>query len=155
MDLLLWRHAEAEDGLPDLARELTGKGEKQARRVAQWVNDRLPNSARIVASPALRTQQTARALTELSGRKLKILPQLAAGSSVEEFLRAVDWPHARGAVVAVGHQPMLGLVASKLLTGMEQPWAIKKGALWWFSSRTEEADSSAILLIAAISPNLL
>mgnify|MGYP003693557069 CR=1 FL=1 len=26
MDLILWRHAEAEDGSPDLARELTAKG---------------------------------------------------------------------------------------------------------------------------------
>jgi len=154
MELLLWRHAEAEDGAPDLARKLTAKGEKQARRVAQWLNDRLPGSARIVASPAMRTQQTARALTELADRKLKILPQLAPGSSVEDFLRAADWPHARGALVAVGHQPMLGLVASKLLTGIEQPWAIKKGALWWLSSRSEEGDS-AVVLIAAISPNLL
>jgi len=155
MELLLWRHAEAEDGVSDLARKLTAKGEKQARRVAQWLNDRLPNSARIVSSPALRAQQTARALAELSDRKLKVLPQLSPGASVEEILHAVDWPHARGTIVAVGHQPTLGLVASKLLTGTEQPWAIKKGALWWLSSRTEEGDSSAVLLLAAISPNLL
>ena len=155
MELLLWRHAEAEDTLPDVARELTAKGQKQARRVAQWLNDRLPGSARVVTSPALRAQQTARALTELSNRKLKILPQLAPGSSVEEFLRAVDWPQGRGAVVAVGHQPTLGLVASKLLTGIEQPWALKKGAVWWFSSRTEEGDSSELLLLAAVTPNLL
>jgi len=155
MDLLLWRHAEAEDGGPDLARKLTAKGEKQSRRVAQWLNDRLPGSARVLTSPALRAQQTARALTELSNRKLKVLQQLAPGASVDEFLRAVDWPHARGAVLAVGHQPMLGLVASKLLTGIEQPWAIKKGGLWWFSSRTDEGESSSLLLIAAISPSLL
>jgi len=155
MDLLLWRHAEAEDGGPDLARKLTAKGEKQSRRVAQWLNDRLTGSARVLTSPALRAQQTARALTELSNRKLKVLQQLAPGASVDEFLRAVDWPHARGAVLAVGHQPMLGLVASKLLTGIEQPWAIKKGGLWWFSSRTDEGESSSLLLIAAISPSLL
>ncbi len=34
MDLLLWRHAEAEDGTPDLKRKLTPRGEKQARQMA-------------------------------------------------------------------------------------------------------------------------
>jgi len=154
MELLLWRHAEAENGVPDLGRKLTAKGEKQARRVAQWLNDRLPESARVVASPAVRAQQTARALIELSDRKLKILPQLAPGTGVEEFLRAVRWPDARATVVAVGHQPMLGLVASRLLAGTEQPWAIKKGALWWLSSRPEEGDSEAAL-IAMVNPNLM
>jgi len=154
MELLLWRHAEAEDGVPDLGRKLTAKGEKQARRMAQWLNDRLPGSARIVASPAVRTQQTARALLDLYDRKLKILPQLGPDAGVEEFLRAVDWPDARGTIVAVGHQPTLGLVASKLLTGVEQPWSIKKGALWWLSSRTEDGDSAASV-IAMVNPSLL
>jgi len=154
MELLLWRHAEAENGTPDLERALTAKGEKHARRVAQWLNDRLPESARVLASPAVRTQQTARALIELSGRKLKLVPELGPGASVEDFLRAVDWPDARHTIVAVGHQPTLGLVASTLLAGTEQPWAIKKGAIWWVSSRPEEGDSEAAL-IAMVNPNLM
>ena len=28
MDLILWRHAEAEEGLPDLSRKLTARGQK-------------------------------------------------------------------------------------------------------------------------------
>jgi len=154
MELILWRHAEAESTLPDLGRKLTAKGEKQARRVAQWLNDHLPESARIVSSPAVRTQQTARALVELSDRKLKIVQGLAPGATAEEFLRSVDWPDARGTIVAVGHQPTLGLVASRLLCGAEQPWAIRKGALWWFSSRPEEGDSDAAL-VAMLNPNMI
>ena len=34
MDLLLWRHAEAEDGIPDLKRKLTKRGEKQAQQMS-------------------------------------------------------------------------------------------------------------------------
>ena len=154
MELLLWRHAEAESSMPDLARKLTPKGEKQARRVAQWLNNRLPESARILCSPAVRTQQTAQALLELTGGKLRIVPEIAPGASAEDFLRAVDWPDARATIVAVGHQPTLGLVASRLLCGAEQPWAIRKGALWWFSSRPDEGDSDAAL-VAMINPNLL
>jgi len=154
MELLLWRHAEAEDGSPDLGRKLTARGEKQARRVAQWLNDRLPSSARIVASPAVRTQQTARALIELSERKIKTLPALAPGASVAEFLRAVQWPDARHVVVAVGHQPTLGLVASTLMTGTEQAWEVKKGALWWLRARTEDGEGEAAL-ITMVNPSLL
>ena len=36
MDLLLWRHAEAVEGSPDHARELTERGQRQARRMATW-----------------------------------------------------------------------------------------------------------------------
>jgi phosphohistidine phosphatase len=154
MELVLWRHAEAEDGTPDMERKLTVKGEKHARRVAQWLNDRLPDSARVIASPSVRTQQTAKALIDLSHRKLKLLPALGPGAGVDEFLRAVDWPDARGTIVAVGHQPTLGLVASTLLSGAEQPWAIKKGAIWWLSSRPDEGDSDAAL-IAMIHASLL
>ncbi len=65
MDLILWRHAEAHpqrDGQTDLERALTAKGERQAERMAEWLNRRLADSTRILVSPALRTQQTARAL---------------------------------------------------------------------------------------------
>ena len=34
MDLLLWRHAEAVDGIPDNTRELTERGLRQAHKVA-------------------------------------------------------------------------------------------------------------------------
>jgi phosphohistidine phosphatase len=154
MELLLWRHAEAEDGTADLERRLSARGEKQARRVAAWLNDRLPGTARILTSPAVRTQQTAAALMALADRKLKVVPQLAPGADPEDFLRAVDWPNARSTVVAVGHQPTLGLVASTLLAGSAQYWSIKKGALWWLSSRAEDGEGTAALL-AMIHPGLL
>ena len=62
MDLLLWRHAEAEDGEDDLKRRLTARGEKQARTMAAWIRDHQPKDLRIIVSPAMRTQQTAEAL---------------------------------------------------------------------------------------------
>jgi len=38
MELILWRHAEAEPGEPDDARALTGKGHKQAWKMAEWLD---------------------------------------------------------------------------------------------------------------------
>lgn len=154
MELLLWRHAEAEDGVPDLDRKLTAKGEKQARRVATWLHDRLPGSARILTSPAVRAQQTAAALAALADRKVKVIAQLAPGTEPGEFLRAVGWPDARSTIVAVGHQPTIGLVASTLLSGSAQYWSVKKGALWWLSSSPEDGEGAAALL-AMVHPSLL
>jgi phosphohistidine phosphatase len=154
MELLLWRHCEAEPGEPDLGRALTGKGEKQARRVAAWLHAHLPDSARILVSPARRAQQTAAALAELAPRKVKTVDAIAPGASAEDVLRAAHWPEAKSTVVVVGHQPTLGWVASRLLAGAEADWAIKKGGVWWFSSRSRLGIEQAVLR-AVITPDLL
>lgn len=154
MDLILWRHAEAEPGEPDLGRRLTGKGEKQARRMADWLHAHLPDAARIVVSPAARTQQTAQALAELGPRKLRTMESIAPGAGVDDILAAAGWPDARHPVVIVGHQPTLGWVAGRLLTGDQSSWAIRKGAVWWLQSRSRDGQLQVILR-AVINPDLL
>jgi phosphohistidine phosphatase len=154
MELLLWRHCEAEPGEPDLGRALTGKGEKQARRVAAWLHAHLPDTARILVSPARRAQETAAALAELAPRKLKTVDALAPGASVEDVLRALRWPDGKAAVVVVGHQPTFGWVASRLIIGAEADWPIKKGGVWWFSSRNRDGVEQAVIR-AVISPDLV
>jgi len=154
MELLLWRHCEAEPGEPDLGRALTGGGEKQARRMAAWLHARLPDSARILASPARRAQQTAQALAELAPRRLKTVDALAPGASVEDVLRAVRWPDAKSVVVVVGHQPTLGRVASLLLGGSESDWPVRKGGVWWFGSR-DRGGVGQVVLRAVMNPDLL
>ncbi len=94
MELILWRHAEAEDSSPDMARALTKKGRNQASRMADWLNPRLPQPVRILMSPALRTVQTAQAL----GRSCEEVAALAPGGSVDNILAAVGWPDADGCV---------------------------------------------------------
>ena len=107
MDLILWRHAEAQDpldGQEDMSRALTGRGEKQAARMAHWLDRQLPEGARVLVSPARRCEQTAQALD----RKFKIRPELAIGGTVEQLLEAAQWPHGKATVLIVGHQPVLG-----------------------------------------------
>src|SRR6476469_3237240 len=98
MDLILWRHAEAEEGSPDLQRPLTAKGQKQARRMAEWLASQLPEGCRILVSPALRTLQTVEPL----GRKYKVVPEIGPGASAQDVLRAVNWK-GKEAVMVVGH----------------------------------------------------
>ncbi len=137
MNLILWRHAEAEilrAGQDDLERELTNKGRRQAKRMAEWLDQRLPASARILVSPAARTQQTVAPL----GRTFTTLTALAPEHSADELLVAAGWPGAADTVLVVGHQPALGIVAARLLCGEEQAWSVKKGAVWWLECRERE-----------------
>ncbi len=144
MDLILWRHAEAELlrlGQDDMRRGLTPKGERQARRMAAWLNERLLPSTRILASPALRAQQTARALD----RHFETVKLLAPGRSVDDLLAAAHWPDSGEPVLIVGHQPTLGLVAARLLAGVEQAWPVKKAAVWWLVQRDREGVAEVTL----------
>ena len=153
MDLILWRHAEAlemREVQDDLDRALTPKGERQAQRVANWLNQQLPATTRVLASPARRTQQTATALD----RKFKTVPALAPDGTVEGLLHAVRWPDAREPVLVVGHQPVLGLAAAYLLSGEAQAWAVRKGALWWLRVREREGVLQ-VVLHAVVSPELV
>jgi len=154
MELILWRHAEAEIGEPDLGRKLTPKGEKQARRMSEWIHTHLPQNAKIYVSPAMRAQQTASALADISHRKLRTMDEIAPGATADEVLAAVDWPKARATIVIVGHQPTLGLIASELLAGQAQDWSIKKGGLWWFSQRERDGEDQTVLR-AVINPDLI
>jgi phosphohistidine phosphatase len=150
VELILWRHAEAVDGTPDLARKLTAKGEKQAAEMARWLRSRLPKSTRVIVSPAQRTVQTASAL----GENFEIMRDLAPEAAPAALLACAGWPDHKGAVLVVGHQPTLGLVASQLIAGEPMPWAIKKGAIWWISRRTR-LEHPQVVLQAVMSPSLL
>lgn len=150
MDLILWRHADAEDGVPDDARKLTAKGEKQAQQVGRWLKSHLPEGARILVSPARRAQQTASAL----GREYETSREVGTGASVVSVMAAAGWPDAKGAVVVVGHQPTLGRIAAVLLSGTEADWSVKKGGVWWFSNRLRD-DETQTVLRAVMSPEFL
>jgi phosphohistidine phosphatase len=153
MDLILWRHAEAHparEGQDDLERALTAKGERQAQRMGDWLNQRLAHSTRILASPAVRAQQTAKAL----GRSFKTVEALKPDASVEAVLKAARWPDAPEPVLVIGHQPTLGMVAASLLTSVPSPWAVKKGAVWWLRCRDRE-EGSQVVLQAVQAPDCL
>ncbi len=150
MDLILWRHAEAEESLPDMARKLTPRGQKHAARVAEWLHQRLPSKFVVLASPAERTRQTAVAL----GVPFKTVAALAPGASVAAVLAAAEWPDRKGAVILVGHQPDLGRVAAELISGESADWTIKKGGVWWLTNRVRN-DEAQVVVRAVMAPDLL
>ena len=148
MNIVLWRHADAADGSPDHERELTDKGRTQAKRMAAWLNERLPADAVILVSPAVRAQQTAAALK----RAVITSPALSTQTDPITLLKAVD-AHRDGTVLVVGHQPTLGRVASRLLTGVEADLSFKKCAVWWITVHPGRGEVGT--LKAVMTPELL
>jgi phosphohistidine phosphatase len=152
MDLILWRHAEAEDihdGIDDGERKLTAKGKKQAQKMAAWLNAQLPDDVRIIVSPAVRAVQTAEALD----RKFELDKGLFTSASISDLLTVSRWP-VEGTVLLVGHQPTLGQFAALLMSGHPQNWDVKKGAVWWLRSAPEGSNLNATLR-AAMAPAML
>ncbi|MEQ1591613.1 MAG: histidine phosphatase family protein [Thiobacillaceae bacterium] len=150
MELILWRHADAEDSSPDMARILTQKGRTQAARMADWLNPRLPPEVRVLMSPAMRTMQTAQAL----GRECEVAAALAPGASADAVIDAAGWPGGEGCVVVVGHQPTLGRIATRLLTGRDGDIGFRKGGIWWFQNRIRQGEVQVVLKVA-VSPDWL
>ncbi|MES2245169.1 MAG: histidine phosphatase family protein [Pseudomonadota bacterium] len=156
MDLILWRHAEAEEspadaqGGNDLERSLTPRGEKQAARMAAWLDRQLPERARILVSPARRCEQTALAL----GRKYKIRAELGPDAPPSQLLELVQWPVNKLPILVIGHQPTLGQTIAQLLGLQESDCAVKKGALWWLRTREREGGLQTVV-VTVQSPELL
>jgi len=150
LEIVLWRHAEAEDGLDDLARALTAKGHRQAERMGRWLDALLPPDARVLVSPALRAQQTVQGL----GRAFETVPEIAPGAAPEAILAvaAVGGANATGCVLLVGHQPTLGQAAARLLTGQAGHMELKKGSVTWL--RRAPGNASFHLKVA-MTPALL
>jgi phosphohistidine phosphatase len=148
MDLVLWRHADAEEGGDDLARALTPRGAKQAARMAEWLEQRLPKNARVIVSPARRAQQTADPLS----REASTSSEIAPGAPAAAILKAAGWPRGSGTVVVVGHQPSLGAAAALAVTGKAAEWRMKKGGVWWLSVKAGESSPA---VVAVMTPDLL
>lgn len=153
MDLILWRHAEAiELDLvgDDMARYLTPRGDKQAARMGAWLDRQLPDGAKVWSSPAVRAEQTAAAL----GRKFKTHAALAPLANADQLLELVQWPHGRGCVLVVGHQPTLGHTIARLLGLQAEECTMKKGSLWWLRYR-ERDEVGQTVVVTVQTPDLL
>jgi len=153
MDLIFWRHAEAFeslDGQDDLSRTLTPKGEKQAQRMSQWLDRQLPEGIRVMSSPAVRCEQTVKAL----GRKVKYKSELLPNASLDDLLVTAGWPDSKMSVLIVGHQPVLGQAVAYLLGISGGECSLRKGAVWWLRSRVRDGETQTIV-VSVQTPELL
>ena len=159
VDLFIWRHAEADDTSPDLARALTAKGRRDASRVGRALARLVGDDTRIIASPAVRTRQTAAALVEPTKLTLGVEPRIAPGAPVDAAIATVETAiaAARGgtaSIVVVGHQPWVGQLAHHFLTGRDGDWAFRKAAAWWLVRR-ERGGETEWTLKSVLDPDVV
>ena len=153
MDLIFWRHAEAQEpqaGADDSLRALTPRGLRQAKRMAAWLDRQLPEATRVWASPARRSEQTAMALQ----RPYKVRQELAPGADIDAFMQLLQWPQAKTPLLVIGHQPLLGQALSRLLGLNEPECPIRKGCVWWLRSRARQGNTQAVVQTVQ-SPEML
>lgn len=132
MHIYLIRHAHAEDGTPDAARPLSGKGRRQIRKVGRFLKEAGGLEAEeIWHSPLARARETAQGLH----KSLRLKAKLALKSglrpdddpqAIAQRLRQVEYP-----VAVVGHDPNLSALASLLVAGRSLPlrFTLKKCAV--------------------------
>ena len=155
MDLILWRHAEADDasGDDDLERALTPKGERQAERMAEWLNRQPRQSTRASwSSPARALPADGRRRSAASSRTVDRARARRERRGAARRRRA--GPRRAEPVLVVGHQPTLGLAASHAAVGQAQPWRCKKAAVWWLRIAPRD-DDGQVVLQAVQSPDCL
>ena len=153
MDLIFWRHAEtvqAVEGQTDAERELTARGERQAQRMAQWLERQLPESTKILCCPTVRAEQTVMPL----GRKYKLRDELSPNASIDDVLSLVQWPMNKHSVLLVTHQPLIGEMIRKLLEIQIPEVVVKKGSVWWIRSR-DKGDQIQTMLVTVQTPEVM
>ncbi len=138
MELYLLRHGLAiERGTrgfeDDATRPLTSKGRRQMRKTAAALKQLERNFDLILASPFLRTRQTAEIVAEKlkAKKRLKLANALAPGGSVKVLLRQLgrEKPKPKK-LLLVGHEPDLSRMVSLLVAGNQvAALDFKKGGL--------------------------
>jgi phosphohistidine phosphatase len=130
-ELYLIRHADAGDPEawtgPDEARPLSGKGEKQSRRLGRYLAEIGFKPGAIITSPKARARQTAEIVAEALGTEIAIDDRLGGGLDVvaiEAILFDAGEPERP---VLVGHDPDFSELVAWTIGAPS--FAMKKGAL--------------------------
>lgn len=132
MQVILFRHGPAgqhdserwpDDGL----RPLTTRGRERTRRAARGLGTLLAREPLILTSSLKRAKQTADILAEeLLAPRVKVESTLEPGGSQRQLLEHLATLKSDQCAVLVGHEPDLGALAGKLLTGGTTSLPLKK-----------------------------
>lgn len=135
MDLFILRHGRAEEGgtgRSDADRRLTQKGRHEIAGVAGWMVEEEISFDLIAASPLVRAQETAAIVADALGipERLMTWKQLVPGGDADTVCREVDRYNDAGAILVVGHQPLLSSLVGRIISGSESAGiAMSKGSL--------------------------
>jgi phosphohistidine phosphatase len=116
MRLYLVRHAEAEDGDVDVERQLTDRGRSDARRLAEVLRPLNLSVREIWHSGYPRAAQTAEPIAQvMSGAVARARDGLTPFDRTRPIAKEIKRYCAD--LMIVGHEPFLGKLAARLVTG--------------------------------------
>lgn len=121
---MIVRHADAGDanefaktGQPDSARPLSEKGREQMLSGVDGLLKLVPKCRLVVTSPYTRAMQTAEIVRDAYGCELQMTGALEPDAKPADFEAWIRENGNAEVVVAVGHEPNLGMLATWLMTG--------------------------------------
>ena len=116
--LYLLRHAKADNTLPDLERDLTSRGRRQAQEIGRWMAEKGIRPDLILSSPAKRAKETAHLCSKQAGYQGKIhLEDDLYEADMDKYLDIIaDLKNKYDSVLIVGHNPHIS-AAVTILTG--------------------------------------
>lgn len=125
------RHAQAVErsaGLADEHRNLSCRGRKRFRRIADCLKKTGIDPDLIITSPKIRAVQTTEILAETLrfNGEVRISPQLSTGPDLADLDALLRASQEAGEIVIIGHEPALGEVIAKLLQ-LSKPCTLAKG----------------------------
>ncbi|MBI4575721.1 MAG: phosphohistidine phosphatase SixA [Planctomycetes bacterium] len=138
MQVLIVRHAPAANstewsrkGKADELRPLTGEGRDRMRRIARGLARLTTRLDVVISSPLRRSVETAAVLQEcFPFAKREKLDALRPGGDPEGVLARLATLDAQATAALVGHEPDLGALLARLLTGEADAFVdLKKGAV--------------------------
>lgn len=132
MRVYLMRHGLAEDGYAvDEHRPLTLQGRRRVREIAAlWASSGEPRPERWIVSPLVRAVQTCEIVVDAFGAEgpVQVSAALVPESRVSVAAELVD-AHFGETLALVGHQPLIGSLATFLLGLRSVPAAVQPGAV--------------------------
>jgi phosphohistidine phosphatase len=135
MDLYILRHGKAEDagqGITDAERKLTKKGRDEIAGVVEWMVAQDLTFDLIATSPLARASETAEIVAEGLNmpKKPKVWKVLVPGGNPDDVCREIEDHAGAGALLLVGHEPLLSSLISRIIAGDEKAGIVlTKGAL--------------------------
>ncbi len=159
MRLILIRHAPAEERTSarrDYERRLTVQGRRRMHVAARALKALVPDVSFVAASPMVRARQTAEIVArQYDAAEVLSLPALSPGSNPRAMLAWLKQQSPDATVVAVGHEPGLGIMASWLLAKRRKSFLLfKKGAACMIEVAGEPA-TGAGRLVWLLTPAVL
>ncbi len=107
-ELILWRHAKSDWGDPTLAdidRPLSERGRRNAKKMAQWLQQPAYQPDLILCSNAKRTQQTLRRLCQDCDTQVRLQAELYHADLTQTLAQLAQVETQFKRVMLIGHNP--------------------------------------------------